>query len=302
MFADGASPIAIAKTLNAEHISGPAGRAWRDTTIRGHALRGTGILRNELYIGRLVWNRMTYIRDPATGRRVSRMNPQAQTIAMEVPELRIIDQELWDQVQGRLTNMRTNLGADKPDRPRYWETRRAHHVLTGKVICGCCGGAIANIGRNYLACSAARRQGTCSNRRGIQRDVLEKLILDALRTRLMQPEHVATFVAEFTAEWNRLQAEVSAEATAQRRELDTVQRRLASLIDAIAECARRAYSSDWTRSRPASWSWSVPWLPRPRRRLGCTPTWRRYIAREWKGFRLPCRDLTAPMLSKSCGG
>jgi site-specific DNA recombinase len=238
MFADGASPIAIAKSLNAEHIPGPAGRAWRDTTIRGHALRGTGILRNELYSGRLVWNRMTYIRNPATGRRVSRMNPRVQTLATEVPELRIIDQELWDRVQERLANLRTNSGADNPDRPRYWEARRAHHVLTGKVFCGCCNGTMTNIGRDYLACSAARRQGTCNNRHGIRRDVLEKLILDALRTRLMQPEHVATFVAEFTAEWNRLQAEVSAGVTAQRRELDRVQRQLTSVIDAIADGLR----------------------------------------------------------------
>jgi site-specific DNA recombinase len=35
MYAAGTSPIAIAKTLNAEQIPGPEGRAWRDATIRG---------------------------------------------------------------------------------------------------------------------------------------------------------------------------------------------------------------------------------------------------------------------------
>ena len=238
MFAAGASPIAIAKALNHDGIPGPAGRAWRDTTIRGHALRGTGILRNELYIGRLVWNRLTYIRNPATGRRVSRVNPQLKTTSNSVPALRIIDQELWDRVQTRLGNIRVNSGAENPDRPRYWETRRAHHVLTGKAFCGCCDGAMTNIGRDYLACSTARRQGLCSNRQGIRREVLEKLILDALRTRLMQPEHVATFIAEFTAEWNRLQAETSAHDAARRRELDVVQRKLAGVIDAIADGLR----------------------------------------------------------------
>ncbi len=54
MFVDGMSPIAIAKGLNAREIPGPGGRTWQDTIIRGHALRGTGILRNELYVGRLV--------------------------------------------------------------------------------------------------------------------------------------------------------------------------------------------------------------------------------------------------------
>ena len=40
MFAGGASPIGIVKVLNSEGIPGPRGAAWRDTTIRGHALAG----------------------------------------------------------------------------------------------------------------------------------------------------------------------------------------------------------------------------------------------------------------------
>jgi hypothetical protein len=54
----------------------------------------------------------------------------------------------------------------------------------------------------------------------------------------MQPEHVATFVAEFTAEWNRLQAEISAHDADRRRELDVVQRKLAGVIEAIADGLR----------------------------------------------------------------
>ena len=238
MFAADASPIAIAKALNAEGIPGPQGGAWRDTTIRGHAGRGTGILRNELYIGRLVWNRMGFVRDPETGRRVSRSKSELQLIARDVPEFRIVDQELWDQVQARLTEVRAASGADNPDRPRYWEHRRAQYMLSGKLFCGCCDGPMTNIGRNYLACSAARRQGTCSNGRGIQRDELDKMILDALQARLMEPEHVAAFVAEFNAEWNRLQGEVSAHKGAKRRELDAVGRKLDGLINAIAEGLR----------------------------------------------------------------
>jgi DNA invertase Pin-like site-specific DNA recombinase len=54
-FAAGKSPRRLAAELNRHGIPGPGGRPWGDTTIRGHALRGTGVLRNELYIGRLVW-------------------------------------------------------------------------------------------------------------------------------------------------------------------------------------------------------------------------------------------------------
>ena len=53
-FAAGTSPRTIAKRLNAEGVPGPRGKAWRDTAIRGHRTRGTGIVNNELYVGRLV--------------------------------------------------------------------------------------------------------------------------------------------------------------------------------------------------------------------------------------------------------
>src|SRR6476659_5839735 len=101
-FAAGKSPRRIAAELNREGTPGPGGRPWGDTTIRGHALRGTGVLRNELYVGRLVWNRLRYTKDPSTGRRVSRINPCDDWVFRDVPELRILDDNLWNCAQTRL--------------------------------------------------------------------------------------------------------------------------------------------------------------------------------------------------------
>lgn len=56
------------------HGRRPQGRAWGPSTIAGNAARGSGILNNELYLGRLVWNRLRYVKDPSTGKRVSRLN------------------------------------------------------------------------------------------------------------------------------------------------------------------------------------------------------------------------------------
>jgi DNA invertase Pin-like site-specific DNA recombinase len=52
-FAAGRSPRDIAKRLNKEKITAPDRRFWNDTTIRGQKDRGTGILNNPIYIGRL---------------------------------------------------------------------------------------------------------------------------------------------------------------------------------------------------------------------------------------------------------
>jgi hypothetical protein len=57
-FVAGVSPKQIAKKLNREGIPGPFGGAWSPSTIYGNAKRGAEILNNDLYVGRLVWNRL----------------------------------------------------------------------------------------------------------------------------------------------------------------------------------------------------------------------------------------------------
>jgi hypothetical protein len=41
---------------------------------------------------------LRYLKDPATGRRVSRANPAVAWITTEVPDLRIVDDDLWARV------------------------------------------------------------------------------------------------------------------------------------------------------------------------------------------------------------
>ena len=56
---------------------------------------------NEIYIGQLVWNRLRHVKDPTTGKRVSRLNPREKWITTEVPELRILNDELWHAAKVR---------------------------------------------------------------------------------------------------------------------------------------------------------------------------------------------------------
>ncbi|MEQ9634835.1 MAG: recombinase family protein [Devosia marina] len=237
-FAAGSSPRAIAHRLNQEGVPGPRGRAWSDTTIRGHHTRRTGILHNDLYRGRLIWNKQRYVKDPTTAKRLARPNPPETWIIEEVPDLRIIDDALWQQVEDRLAAIRQSPMVEKSRAHRYWEKRRPVHLLTGLVHCGDCGGRYAAVGRDYLACSAARRQGTCGNRTSIRRRDVEALILDALRANLMHPDAVAAFVAEYHAELNRLAAEDGFGRERDTRELEKTARQLDGLIEAIADGLR----------------------------------------------------------------
>ena len=248
-------------------------------------LRGTGILNNELYVGRLVWNRLTYVKDPNTGRRRSRRNAEAQIVTRDVPELRIIDDALWQSVKIRQSDIRESEGVSRALKTRFWEKRRAKHLLTGLVFCGCCGSRLASIGQDYLACSAARGRGTCSNRSSIRRSTLEELVLQALKQRLMAPELVKEFVTAVNDETNRQRREETAGRAIKEQELQRVNRKIASLIDAI----RRACADPICR---AGWmsllSGETPSRTNSRRRRphlsGCTQTWARSTAARWRSL------------------
>ncbi len=237
-FAAGHSPKSIAQGLNRDHIPGPRGLLWRDTAIRGHRQRGTGILNNELYLGRLIWNRLRYVKDPTSGKRVSRQNDPSEWITTEVPDLQIIDNGLWAQVKVRQEAMDATPAVQGIKASRFWERRRADHLLTGLVHCGCCGGAYAAVGRDYLACSAARKLGTCSARKGLRRSVLEGVVLDLLKTRLMEPDAVASFVKDHTEASNAEGASLGQSRTRLEAEKVTTKRKLEGLYDAIAEGLR----------------------------------------------------------------
>ncbi len=117
----------------------------------------------------MVWNRLRYVKDPATGKRVSRLNPEAERITHDVSDLRIVEDALWDRVKTRQGEIDATPAVQGIKQSRFWEKRRSTHLLTGKLVCGTCGGTVVAAGRDYLACSDARKLGTCDHRRGYRR-------------------------------------------------------------------------------------------------------------------------------------
>jgi site-specific DNA recombinase len=178
-----------------------------------------------------VWNRLHYLKDPDTGKRVSRPNPESEWVIQEVPELRIIDQESWDALKARQQALAYEPSA--PGENKLNERRRPKHLFAGLVKCGCCGGGYTMISRDPLGCATARNKGTCKNRLNNRRDALEASILNGLRTHLMEPELFKEFCQEFTREVNRLRIERGADLAAMRDELPRIERELGKLLLAI---------------------------------------------------------------------
>ena len=135
-----------------------AARAGAPSTIRGNAARGTGILNNELYVGRLVWNRLRYIKDPETGKRVSRLNPMRPVDRRaRCPSCGSSTTTLWEAVRrarAELTATRTRRQA----KARVLGAAAAALSALGPVRCGVCGGGFAKV--SAATTSAARPPAT----------------------------------------------------------------------------------------------------------------------------------------------
>jgi len=168
-----------------------------------------------------------------TGASVHRPKPAASFVEAAFPELRIVSDELWQAAQTRLAA--EAVATHPAGRQAFWERRRPKHLLTGKVACGCCGGAFSLLGKDYLGCSRAKNAGSCRNTTRVRRSVLERQVLAALGSSLMRPEALEAFCDAFIAEWNRMATEMSSGARAKHGELKVIERKIANLVDAIED-------------------------------------------------------------------
>ena len=200
LYADGASVRAIAARLNAESVPGPRGNPWAQGTINGHRTRRNGILNNELYRGRLVYGRQRFVRDPDTGKRQARPLPPSEWVVAEVPELRIVDDALWERVQTR-----RQAGQDRRTNP-------AAHTplpLTGILRCAECDGSMTIVKSRRYACHAHREKGTCTNPRGIDATRIENQACSLLALHIADQGEFATLMLRASEESARRRQDLS---------------------------------------------------------------------------------------------
>jgi site-specific DNA recombinase len=242
-YAAGQSPRAIARMLNAEGVPGPRGGKWTAGLLSGRAARGSGLLRNRLYVGERVWDRQRFVKDPDTGKRIARLNPQENWVTTAVPELAIIDRETWDRVETRLGEAR-RLVSPEPNTQvqqgnmgtRLASARRPKWPLAGLVRCGLCEGPMSVSGAGgRLACANHVECGTCSNRRKVLRDKLLARVMVALKERLMAPELVEAFARAYVEEVNAANRDRGARRAGLEARHAKLDRQVRNFLDLIKE-------------------------------------------------------------------
>ena len=252
----GKSPLKIAAGLNADLIPSPAKGTkrktsghWKQNTINGNPERGTGILNNELYAGRRVWNRLRYSKDPTTGRRVLRLNDHSKWTVVENPDLHIIDEETWAAAKQRQAAMRALRGKAEPGTSTLAVTRdnrRRKYLLSGQMRCGLCGGPMTIAGGNPKGgkrrcyCANAREKGPaiCKGMPGVLQSKIEELALSGVRHGMMQDAAYDQFRADFEGHLRATQSTVGEDLRLRDRMIAEQQAK----VDNIFELSRPASS------------------------------------------------------------
>jgi DNA invertase Pin-like site-specific DNA recombinase len=237
MYADGLGSARISKILNAEGVSAPQPprtrtlRAWCPSSI-------WEMLRNERFRGIHVWNRTRKVRNPETGRKISKARPQEEWKRVEVPEWRIVSEELWNAVQARIGR------GEKAAVARMGGMNRTEHarsyLFSGLLICGECGSRLVIISgrgkRGYVryGCPSHRYRGVCANVLTIRQDRLEKQLLNALEQRLLNPQLMDYLLKRFQEELQQRLDQIERKSAGQE-ELGHERRRLQMQIERIAD-------------------------------------------------------------------
>ena len=162
--------------------------------------------------------------------------PNAKDVweVVQVPELRIIRDDLWDRVKRCQQSLSFAIQRDDAGNALNRAHRRKF-LLSGLLKCGCCGGGFTIVAEDRYGCATHRNKGTCANSASIRRQEIEARVLAGLKGRLMAPELVREFIRAFHEEANRAAAEFEQRIKSDALEAQSLERKIASIVVAIEE-------------------------------------------------------------------
>lgn len=219
-FTTGYSPRKIAAMLNAKGVCSPRGDKWAPSAIYGDPKKMTGILNNELYIGKAVWNRREWVKGP-DGKRRPIERALSELVVSERPDLRIISEELW---HARCERMReVALKSDGHTNKRAGGAA-PKYLFSGMLKCDQCDSNYSLVGKNLYGCSRHWNRGetACRNRLTVRKDVVESVLLSGIKDHLLAPGAMQ----EFLRECNALMGEMETSFAAERRQIEAQLRQI----------------------------------------------------------------------------
>lgn len=171
-YSQGIGTTSIADRLNALHVPAPRGPEWYANSINM-------MLRNEHYLGKVVWNKRKAVRRVENGQVVV-SNPLAEKyLVYPGKHPAIVTQELWDRAQ-----------AVRGRQSRKRKDTQPYNPLTGLVYCANCGKVVVarpyrdktgkDVSRPRLLCANQKKCGTASAALDDVVDKIAEILREAL--------------------------------------------------------------------------------------------------------------------------
>ena len=192
--------IWIANELNRLNVPTVHGGTWTTSTLCGITKDAhSGILNNPIYIGKKYWNRTEAIYNPETGKATSRPRDESEWVVSERPDLRIIDDCLWDAVKKEQQRRRNKTKSKQNKTHKGARTGPgSKFLLSGILKCSKCGADYITIAPNNFGCRNAYRAGesVCANKKKLPHDKINESLLESIKNDLFRPEVVDEFRRE----------------------------------------------------------------------------------------------------------
>ena len=182
---------AIVHELNARGVPSPRDSTWAVSAVFGSPVKGSGLLNNQLYAGRYIWNRSQWIKDPDTGRRKRTDRPRSEWRVVDMPDLRIVPEDTWLKVRRRMDEGRDDNGRKRQQRP-------STTLLGGILRCPNCGGPMVALNTRVYGCNIRHDRGpTECEGFIIKRDLAERRLVTSVREDLLSPAAALAFEKAF---------------------------------------------------------------------------------------------------------
>jgi site-specific DNA recombinase len=203
------------------------------------------ILRNERYIGNWTWNKTKVVRHHLDGSTKKIARPQDEWHTEKREDLRIIPQDLWDSVNGRLgiatkpfpkRKSINNTQSTDSSNPSYIHAY-PRDPFDGLSRCGICGNAIMKVsGKSggYLGCHHATI-GACTNKVLVRKTIADKEIFEYLIRQVLKPEAVEMTLKEVERLVKNYRGDIPEKLRETSRELDQVNARIRSYVTFVEQ-------------------------------------------------------------------
>lgn len=165
-------------------------------------------------------------------------------VVREIPEQRIISEDLWNSVQARIETVKQVYGEIGRKGGMQGRSVSSPYLFSGLLKCSVCGANISIVSGKWrgrgdvvYGCpqNTYRGETVCTNGVRLFRQALEERLLKGLQEQVMQPEVIDYVLAKFEAELTNAVDGLTGELKQMRQRKQELEREIGNLANFVAQ-------------------------------------------------------------------